>query len=105
MLDKFHVGDNGQELLPHQGSRGDVIGIGGNVNFGFVTTIFLPQRRSPGVVGRKLNGNGIVLRAKYFLPGVGIATKIICNWEGRKIVEKHVGQQLTWAIQHPDEEK
>jgi len=71
-------------------------------DFGFVATVFLPQRRSPGIVGRKLNGNGIVLRAKYFLPGVGICTKIICNLEGREIVEKHLGQRLTWAIQHPD---
>jgi hypothetical protein len=71
-------------------------------DFGFVTTVFLPQRRSPGIVGRKLRGNGIVLRAKYFLSGVGIATKIICNLEGCKIVEKHLGQRLTWKIQHPD---
>ena len=69
----------------------------------YISLVFLPQRRSPGIVGRKLNGNGIVLRARYFLPGVGIATKIICNAEGREIVEKHFGQRLTWAIQHPDD--
>lgn len=71
-------------------------------DYGYSTTVFLPQRRSPGVIGCVLNGNGIVLRARRFLPGVGIATKIICNPSGAAAVEKHLGQSLTWAIQHPD---
>jgi hypothetical protein len=61
------------------------------------TTLFLRQRRSPGIVRRKLKENGLVLNAGSFLPGVGIATAIICNQKGQYIVEKHLGQKLNWT--------
>ncbi len=71
-------------------------------DFGFVIIIVLPQRRSPGILGKRLGENGIVLRSKYFLPSVGQFTKVYCNHEGKKIVEKYMGRQMVWQIQSPN---
>lgn len=68
-------------------------------DFSFVIMVFLPQRRSPGILARELNKNGHVFRSKYFLPGVGQCTRIHCNHAGKKIVEKRMGCQLDWRIQ------
>lgn len=64
--------------------------------FEFSTTVFLPQRRSPTIVRRKLGNDGVVTISNCFMRGVGIATYIRCNLRGREIVEKHLGQSLEW---------
>jgi hypothetical protein len=72
-------------------------------DFGFVACLVLPQRRSPGVLGRVLSGNGWVIRGR-FLPGVGQPVNVYCNYDGKRIVERYFGSTITWQIVPPEKQ-
>lgn len=72
-------------------------------NFGFVACLILPQRRSSGILGRKLNHNGYVIRGQ-FMPGVGQPVNVYCNYDGKRIVERHFGAAITWQIIPPEKQ-
>lgn len=70
-------------------------------NFGFVAGLVLPRRDSPARLGKRLNGNGLVIRGS-FLPGVGQFVNVYCNFDGKQAVEQYIGTPVTWQIVPPE---